>query len=277
VDGLAAAAPPEVPLAALPYHPVVNFLSARPPLTRYYSVWPAEPDEGRTDTVRRDLEARPDGLVVYGQSQVPYFPRMPEYAPELFGYLVDNYRIARVLGGQQFGFEFLLLRRAPPPAGRSLANDLDRARVVVEPPSGVPRDATAAERERLVGHAVWPFERVVRVGAEAGAVALRVPVRAGPTTHVLTSYGVNPDMWYRPPRFQPRFTIAVAADGDEHVVADATLDPFTRREDRHWTDVDVDLTRWAGTEVELVLRVTSPPGTPALADRTGFGEPRVVP
>jgi hypothetical protein len=278
VDALAAAAPPDVPLASFPYHPVVNFIAARPPLTRYYSVWPGEPDDGRTETVRRDLDARPDGLVVYNQSQVPYFQRMSGYTPELFGYLADNYRIAEVLGGQQFGFEFLLLRREPPPAGRALASDLGRARIVVEPADGTPRDATPAERTRLVGHVVWPFQRVLRVGAEPGTtVAVRLPVTPDPTTHVLTSYGVDPEMWYRPPFVVARFAIAVAAAGEEHAVADATLDPFTRRDDRGWTDVDVDLARWAGTPVELVLRVTMPAGAPALDDRTGFGEPRVVP
>jgi hypothetical protein len=216
VDALAAAAPPDVPIASFPYHPVVTFIAARAPLTRYYSVWPGEPDDGRTETVRRDLDARPDGLVVYNQSQVPYFQRMSEYTPELFDYLADNYRIAQVVGGQQFGFEFLLLRREPLPSGHALASDLGRLRIVLEPPSAVSLEATAEERASLVGHAVWPFERVLRVGAEPGTVTVRIPVTPGAATHVLTSYGVNPEMWYRPPRFRPRFTIAVAAAGQEH-------------------------------------------------------------
>ena len=276
VDALAVAAPPDVPLASFPYHPVVNFIAARAPLTRYYSVWPGEPEAGRTETVRRDLDARPDGLVVYNQSQVPYFQRMSEYTPELFGYLADNYRIAQAIGGERFGFEFLLLRREPPPFGRPLA--ADRARIAVASAGGVPRDVSGDERARLVGPAVWPFRRVLRVATEpASTTAVRLPLTPGPTTHVFTSFGVNPEAWYRPPAFAPRFTIAVATPDAEHPMADAVLDPFDVQADRRWVDVDLDLSPWAGVPVELVLSVTSPPGVPPFADRTGFGEPRVVP
>jgi hypothetical protein len=279
VDGLAVAAPPDVPLASLPYHPLLNFIAARPPLTRYYSVWPAEPDDGRTATVEHDLDARPNGLVVYNQSQVPYFPRLPEYAPDLFAYLADNYRIAQVLGGQAFGYEFLLLRREPPPFGRALLGDGGAsAHVVLEPDDGAPRDATPQERARLVGPTVWPFERVLRVGTVPGTtVAVRIPLTPGPTTRVFTSYGVNPETWTRLPPFRPRFRIAVVADGAETSVADATILPFGVMADRRWTEVTVDLAPFAGQPVELVLRVTSPPDVPAFDDRTGFGEPRVSP
>jgi hypothetical protein len=277
VDGVALAAPPGVPLASLPYHPLVNFITARPPLTRYYSVWPAEPPAGRTETVERDLDARPDGLVVYNQSQVPMFPRLGEYAPDLFAYLADNYRIVQALGGEPFGYEFLLLKREPPPFGRSLLAGLGAARVTIASADAGVRDATAAERERLVGTAVWPFRRVLRVGAEPGAtVAVRLPVTPGRRTRVFTSYGMNPDAWSRVPPVRARFQVAVGAGGTDTVVADAELAPFAVRADRRWFDVDVDLGGWAGTSVEVVLMVTSPMGAPAFPDRTGFGEPRVV-
>jgi hypothetical protein len=277
VDGVAQAAPPDVPLASMPYHPLVNFITARRPLTPYYSIWPGEPDMDRTETVERHLDAQPAGLIVYNQSQVPYFARMPEYAPALFAYLADHYRIDRVLGGQAFGFEFLLLRRTTPPLGRALLDrELDRARVVIESADGAV-DATPAERVRLVGRSVWPFRRVLRVGAVADAtVAVRVPIVPAAGTHVVTSYGVDPDAWSRIPPFQPRFDVAVAAAGTETRIAGGSLAPFAVMADRRWTDVDVDLGRWAGTPVELVLRVASPPGAPAFDDRTGFGEPRLV-
>jgi hypothetical protein len=279
VDGLAAAAPPDVPLLSLPYHPLINFIAARPPLTHRYVVWPADPDDGRTAAIERALDARPDGLVVFNQSQVPYFPRMQDYSPALFGYLADNYRIAQMLGGQAFGYEFLLLRREPPPFGRALLGEgLAPARVVLEPDDGPARDATAAERARLVGVAVWPFERVLRVGTEpATTVAVRIPITPGPTTRVFTSYGVNPEAWSRLPPFRPRFRVAVADAGVETAVADATLAPFSVLSDRRWTDVTIDLAPFAGRPVELVLRVTSPPDVPAFDDRTAYGLLRIAP
>jgi 4-amino-4-deoxy-L-arabinose transferase-like glycosyltransferase len=276
VDALAVAAPPDVPLASMPYHPLVNFISARAPLTPYYSIWPGEPDVGRTATVQRALDARPEGLVVYNQSQVPHFEKMWQYTPALFAYLADHYRIAQVVGGQPFGYEFLVLRREPPPFGRPL--DLARAGVRLVGSDGAARDATPAERGRLVGEAAWPFQRVLRVDADAGATTeVRLPVAATPTARVFTSYGVNPDMWSRLPRHRPRFAIAVATDGGETIVAEATLDPLRNLADRRWVDVTVDLAPWAGRSVELVLRVATAVDGTASTDRTGFGEPRLVP
>jgi 4-amino-4-deoxy-L-arabinose transferase-like glycosyltransferase len=278
VDGLANAAPPGVPVSGFPYHPIVNFMTARPPLTRYYPIWPGEPDHGRTETVEREFDARPDGLVVYSQSQVPMFQRMPEYAPDLSGYLADHYALERSLGGQPLGFEFLLFRRKPPAVGRPLtADELARARVDVEPAAGVARPASPDERARLVGTTIWPFLRVLRVTTEPGAtVAVRVPLVPGPTTRVHTSYGVNPDHWSHLPRAALRFAVAVAADGRETTISESTLDPVYFRRDRRWPEVDVDLAPYAGRPVELVLRVTAPADVPPLDDRAGFVVPRVV-
>ena len=92
-----------------------------------------------------------------------------------------------------------------------------------------------------------------------------------------SAYGVNPETWSRLPPFRPRFRIAVASGGTETPIADATLTPLGVLTDRRWTDVTVDLAPYAGTPVELVLRVTSPADVPPFDDRTGFGEPRVVP
>jgi hypothetical protein len=278
VNGLVNAAPPGVPVSGFPYHPIVNFMSARPPLTRYYPIWPGEPDHGRTATVEHDFDARPDGLVVYSQSQVPTFQRMPEFAPELSGYLADHYALAMVLGGQPLGFEFLLFKRKPPAPGRPLGADaLAHARVDVDPTDGPRRTATAGEHDRLVGPTIWPFLRVWRVTTVPGAtVAVRVPLVPKPTTHVQTSYGVNPDHFSHLPRAALRFAVAVAASGRETTVSETVLDPVYVRKDRRWPDVDVDLGPYAGTPVEFVLRVTAPADVPSLDDRAGFTEPRVV-
>src|SRR5205823_7990252 len=105
--------PPGGALAALPYHPLLNFLAARPGLGRFYIVWPVEQEASRDAEIVRGLEEDRDALVVYSPTQAPHFPRFADYAPELMRYLVDRFEIDRTLGGDPGGFTFLLLRREP--------------------------------------------------------------------------------------------------------------------------------------------------------------------
>jgi hypothetical protein len=116
-------APPGAPLLALPYHPLVNFLAARPSPTRHTVLWPADPPEERDAEVIARLAETPSSVVVYSLTQAPFLPRMPSFAPTLFTYLVDHYEVADVFGGDPYGFGFLLLRpRAPrSPSGSSSA------------------------------------------------------------------------------------------------------------------------------------------------------------
>src|SRR6185503_8465859 len=118
LDALAVA--PPGPLVSLPYHPLVNFLAARPVLSRFYVVWPVDPESRRDELMAADLEATPDAIVVYSVAQIPHFPRVGEYAPELFRYLVEHFSVARVVGGEHGTTPFFLLRHAgasdaPPP------------------------------------------------------------------------------------------------------------------------------------------------------------------
>jgi hypothetical protein len=150
VDGLANAAPPGVPVSGFPYHPIVNFMTARPPLTRYYPIWPGEPDHGRTETVEREFDARPDGLVVYSQSQVPMFQRMPEYAPDLSGYLADHYALERSLGGQPLASSSLPAKPPAVPGSRPTRRArVDASRRRARP--GEPRTSARASSTRRSG------------------------------------------------------------------------------------------------------------------------------
>src|SRR6185503_13673641 len=160
LDALAAA--PPGPLVSLPYHPLVNFLAARPVLSRFYVVWPVDPESRRDELMEADLEATPDAIVVYSVAQIPHFPRVGEYAPELFRYLVEHYAVDRMVGGAPGTTPFFLLRRAavhdaPPPLR------LDDARVTVEASRGAPRVVTGAERDGLVSEHWWPFVRAVAI------------------------------------------------------------------------------------------------------------------
>ncbi len=278
VDGLAAAAPPGAPVVAYPYHPIVTFISGRPLLGPYISVWPAEPDLHRTTDIIAAVEAHPDGLLVYSPNQIAFFPRMAEYSPELFRYLVQHFEIGSVFGGDPEGFSFFLLRRKTPVGGRTLLGPpLAHAAVGVEPADGPPRALTPAQREAWVAEALWPFARVLRVTTFA-EVATVVRFRLTPAAgeHFRTAYGDDPDHWSHFPDAPVRFGVAVEpVDGPRRDVVDATVDPLTVPGDRRWTDVDVDLTPWAGQPVDLVLRTTGAPRSWPEHDRAGWAEPRI--
>ncbi|HEV7731282.1 MAG TPA: glycosyltransferase family 39 protein [Candidatus Binatia bacterium] len=257
---MVADAPPDVPMLALPYHPGLNYLTGRSNLSRYYVTWPAEPDLGRTADFIRDLERHPDGLVVYTPSQVPHFPRMAQYDLPFFGYLADHYQIARVVGGEPWGFEFFLLERKTPPAGEPLRGAaLAAAEVTVATAGAPPRVVTGDERAALVRETMWPFCRVIAIAAPARAtVALRYRVTPGATTRFQGSFGINPDLWMMP-RTATTFTVRVEPlGGAAEVVRTTALDPFADQAQRHWHALDVDLAPWSGRPVDVVLAVDGP-------------------
>ena len=280
IDDLATIPPPGGALAALPYHPLLNFLAARPGLGRFYIVWPVEQEASRDGEIVRRLEEDRDALVVYSPTQAPHFPRFADYAPELMRYLVDHFEIDRTLGGDPDGFTFLLLRRESPPAGRSLLGPaLAQARVTVESSAGPAREVAApAERRALVEEALWPFRPVLRTSTLADAtvaVILPVPVVTGERFEV--GYGVNPDRWGDLLPHRVGFGISVRPPaGSERLVVSAEVDPYDRATNRRWHDVAVDLSPWAGETVELVLRTTGPPGAAPDADLAGWAAPRLV-
>ena len=280
IDALATTPPPGGALVALPYHPLLNFLSVRPGLGRFYIVWPVEQQTSRDAEIVRQLEEDRDALVVYSPTQAPHFPPFADYAPGLMRHLVDHFAIDRTLGGEPGGFTFLLLRRASPPAGRSLLDDaLARARCTIEPQDGPSRDVTApTERQTLVGEALWPFRRVLRTTTLPDAtVAVALSVAAENGARFEVGYGVNADRWGDLLPQRVRFTISVRAPGrSERLVVSAEVDPYDRAADRCWHDVAVDLTPWAGETVELVLRTTGPAGAVPDANLAGWAAPRLV-
>ena len=278
IDGLATA-PPGMPVVGYPYHPIVTFISARPLLGPYISVWPAEPDLHRTTDIVATLDGQPDGLVVYSPNQIAFFPRMAEYTPELFEYFARHYRIGKVFGGDPEGFSFFLLERKPPPGGRSLLGDaLASADVTLEPGNGgAARPLTAQQRASWVGEALWPFAHVLRVTTfPEVAIAVRFRLTPAAGEHFRTAFGGDPDHWSHFPEAPIRFAVAVEpVEGPRRDVVAATVDPLTVPADRRWTDVDVDLTPWAGRPVDVVLRATGAKGVWPARDRAGWAEPRV--
>ncbi len=251
--------PPDVPLLSLPYHPGVNYLTGRPNLSRYYVTWPAEPDVGRSDDFIAALERHPNGIVVYTPTQVAHFPRMSEYDPPLFSYLVDHYELKRAVGGEPFGMSFFLLERRPAPGGSALGGErLGDAKVVLAH-GGTIRPALSPERTDLVREVLWPFCRATAVGLPADtATALRYRVTPTAQTHLRGSFGINPDHWAHLGQ-SFTFTITVEPAGEPPAtVVDRTVDVLRKNDDRAWHPIDVDLSAWAGRPVDVTLQVDTP-------------------
>lgn len=278
VDGVAAAAPPQVSLAAFPYHPLVNYLTARPGLTPTYAVWPADPDPERDEKIVRRLEGTPEGLVVYSPTRFPHLPEFAHYANHLFRYLTEHFVIDRVAGGDPGGFTFLMLRREKAASGHSmLGPDLEAARITVEPREGKPREIAGNERHAFANETLWPFRPVLGVTTLPDAtVAVTYRLRPAGGDRLEISYGLNPDHWLDSPPPRVRFTLSIDAGGEEHQMLAAGLDPQQRERDRRWVETEVDLSTWAGSSIDLILRVTGEPGAPARADLAGWGDPRLV-
>ena len=277
LDALARA-PATARLAALPYHPLLNFLSARRGVTRFYYVWPVEHNHDRDTEVVRGLEADPTALVVYGSTLAPHFPRVSEYADHLFRYLATHFSIERTFGAEWGAFTFFVLQPAPGVAGQSLLGESVSAAQVALRDVGAPaQEVLPADRSKLMREALWPFHPVVEMAGVPGhtvILAYQIKPAAGQLFH--TSYAVNPDRWGDV--FVPavRFAVSVRDETDEHTLVDVALDVQHNPSDRRWQDAEIDLSPWAGRSIELRLEVSIAADAtpqPALA---GWGDPTLV-
>ena len=265
----------DAPLLALPYDPMLNFLAARPGLSRFYLVWPVEREADRDEQMVQRLKEHPGADVVYTPNRYPGFPPMVAYAPVLFGYLADHYTIDRVFDGGWNGFTFFLLRRREGLRGDSLLGEALSSAAVAVASDGRPSSPVLdGERDQVVGEAVWPFERVLRVTLvpdQRVSVGYQVTPRNG--DHFEASFGLNPE---RPPgTAQPdlRFSVSLQdVDGERELSARevrASGHPIVP-----WDEMSVDLSAWAERPVELVLAVTASGQAPS--ESAGWGAPRIV-
>ncbi len=268
--------PPGTPLVALPYHPFLNFLADRPPVGRYLFLWPVEWNADRDREIIAAIEAAPQPTIVYSPSQLLHLGSPRDFAPELFDYLVDRYRIAKRIGPEDPGLGFLLLERKNPPPGRSLEPQIAKlAYLTKRPRIGGPVEKI--EREGRLALTAWPFRRVVTFKSwPAGEIALRIPLQVENGDRLVTAFAGSPERWtdyFFPP---VDFRLAVAADGSETTLVEKSLAIGTDPADRAWFPVDVDLSPWAGRRIELVLAMATRWGTQPSFDLGAWEIPRVV-
>jgi hypothetical protein len=225
-------------------------------------IWPGQ-DPARDQRVIADLEAYDVQLVVYSFSQYAMLGSFRANAPLLYDYLVDHFAIERVFTREPFGPLLCALGRRGAPHGRSLLTLV---------PSAEPRGVLSAVR--------WPFAEVLaqRIGTpEAPAVArLAVDVPAEGQRLAL-AYGMNPERWLDVPRGPLTFSLSIEGEAEPPVeVMRATIDPQRELQDRQWRPASIDLGRWAGQRVRLVLAVEAETLPPDPAGLAGWAEPRLL-
>jgi len=102
------------------------------------------------------------------------------------------------------------------------------------------------------------------------------PLVLGPRPRLLVACGIKKIAWSRLPS-EIAFEASILVDGEgETRVLSVGLDPHHREEDRRWVEREVDLARFAGRRVRLVLRTSVSRRLDPHHAWAGWADPRIV-
>lgn len=271
---------PDEKVAVLPYFPLLSFLAERDaPHREMYTLWPVEYDPDRQRQVIEALEKNAADVAIYSSTQFAQLPRMREFAPQLFEYLVDHWEIDRVFSHRRLGYLLAGLRRSDAaPVGTPLDVAGDAARLYVEEPGTGPRAIPKWARASYVHLALWPFRPVVALrpscGRRRSVLAVPVDVPAGSRLH--TAIGFEARHWYHYPPSAVRYSIRAVANGERVGLFERRLDPHAEPGDRGWIDVDLDLERFGGRRIDLEFATQCESAVSRNVAMGGFEIPRLV-
>ena len=247
-------------VGVIPYFPIAHFLADRAgPHPSAYIVWPFAEFEDRDRRIIDAMEAAGTRTVVYNFTQFRTFPRMREFAPELFDYLVDRFESVRVFSYDKSGFRLAGLRRSAEAERPSeyLEAAWEQASAQVVSDEAPPYVISPSERAAFVRREAWPFRRTLALRPSSGGrrTVLRLPLRPQPGEILQTAVGVHPEKWFEMPSFETRFGIAIVGASGRDPVYARSLNPHEDLDDRGWFEVEIPLDPWAGREVQLELSV----------------------
>lgn len=272
---------PDQSLAAIPYYPLLHFLAERrAPHPLSYIVAPLAEYPDRDQQIIDAIEASSTEIVVYNFSQFTELGPVKEYAPELFGYLVDRFVIERVFSYPGPGQQLAALRKVEGPIpGMALQPPrFPDSRLWTEDASGLLHVVPPEDRSEFVRVDTWPFRPVwtVRPTAEGGRTVLAVRLEVPRGALLETAIGVHPEFWFK---FDPTwvdFVLEVESGGEVETLFEGRLDPHRRPSDRGWTPVEISLSAYAGKTVwlRLATRAQAPLGETHLMG--GWGAPRLI-
>jgi len=269
--------------AVLPYFPLISFLAGRDaPHPEAYTFWPLEYDPDRQKQVIRALEDESADVLVYHFTQFAQLPRMREYAPRLFQYLVDAWEVERVFSDPGWGYMMAGVRRSDLPLPGHLVPAVpgEPLRVWVEAPGRPPRRLEPPEVHEALRYDAWPFRPVVALrpepapGRSVHALPVEVPAAGA---RLASAVGVAPELWFRLPPSWVELAFRVRAPGEPPVeLYRRRLDPHRDAGDRRWFPVTLDLDPWAGRRVDLELVARCENRTGRTRSMAGFENPRLI-
>ncbi|MBU6282004.1 hypothetical protein KGQ64_07155 [bacterium] len=257
LEGIVAAVerttPPGEPIAVVPYQPLVQFLSGRPPASRFLLVWPVELQSGRDAEMLADLDRHGVRTVVVGATAAPQLGTLSRSAPALLAGLAERFRVAEVVAEDPRGIAFLRLERRPPEPGGTRSIAL---------PDGL-------------AVSTWPFEKVVSpLLRPGGAAEIRIPLPAGDRGEIVLGWGANPDRWIADRPMPLVFSARVEGSGTSREVLRDEREPRFRLVDRPWREARIP---FDGKPATLVLAIESAAGGPEGEGLAGWTLPRIEP
>jgi hypothetical protein len=281
VDYIVARTAPDQPVAVLPYYPLISFLAdRRAPHRATYTFWPIDYLPGVERQIIDAMEAANTRYLIYHFTQFAQFPRMEEFAPELYTYLVETYDVDQVLSDPHWGMMLAGLKRGDANAGGTPIFEPDGANAIasIENADGT-REMLAGERRgEIVASAVWPFRPVLALRPLAGGrrSVLSIAVDVPPNSRLRSEVGVHPKEWFRVPPARVTFTLSAISGSDRVLLATRTIDPHANFRDRHWFEIDVDLAPFAGRRVEFEFTTATNRSEGELLEMGGWATPRLV-
>ena len=274
---------PDERVAVIPYFPIVQFLMDRlGPHRSAYIVWPFPEFDDRDQRIIGAIEADETDVVIYNFTQFVNFPLMSEFAPELFGYVVDHYAMDEVFSYDHAGYMLAALRREQEeaPGMLVLADPQREGMLWVEHEVGPREPLPPGARSTTLVADRWPFRPAVAVlpsvAPERSVYAIDLDVPLG-DSRIESAFGVNPRAWFMHPASAIHYRIALLDEaGVEHELVERTLDPHKEFDQRGWSEVRVDLSGFAGTRVRLLFSTATEREEGVSIWVGGFERPRVV-
>jgi hypothetical protein len=281
VDYIKARTSPDQPVAVLPYFPLVSFLAdRRAPHRATYTLWPIEYIPNRQQQIIAAIEASDTRHMIYHFTQFAQFPRMGEFAPELFSYLVDAWRIDRVMSDPGWGMMVAGLERIGEPEGGQaiVASDGSNVTLEIELADGRRQPVPDDRRNEVLVLSEWPFRPAAALRPLTGGrrSVMSMPLLVPTHGRLETAVSVHPDRWFKFPPAHVTFEIWVVAAGERSLLATRTINPQGNSSDRRWFDIVVPLETWAGRQIQLEFTTATDRSHAEVPEMAGWAIPRLV-